>query len=74
MGKISIYVKDNELLENIKLLADYDEITLTELVANILSAYTLQRKSDLEFIRSQKEELKKRKDNNANNAEEKKRK
>lgn len=74
MGKISIYVKDNELLEKIKLLADYDEITLTELVANILSAYTLQRKSDLEFIRSQKEELKKRKNNNVNNVEEKKRK
>ena len=65
MTKLSVYVRDDELLSNIKLLAQYDEISLTELVSKILIAYTQERKRDLDFMHSQIEELKMHKNNNA---------
>ena len=56
MTKLSVYVRDDELLNNIKLLAYYDEISLTALVSKILSEYTQERKQDLDFLHSQIEE------------------
>lgn len=61
-NKLSIYFRDIELLNDIKLLAQYEDISLTVLVSKVLSDYAQEHKSDLEFIRKQKEELQKRKD------------
>ena len=65
MTKLSVYVRDDELLNNIKLLAYYDEISLTALVSKILSEYTQERKQDLDFLHSQIEEIKMHKNNKA---------
>ena len=65
MTKLSVYVRDDELLNNIKLLAYYDEISLTALVSKILMAYTQERKQDLDFLHSQIEEIKMHKNNSA---------
>lgn len=66
MGKISIYVKNEELLKRIKFFALLNDMSLTEFAEKLFTEYTEKHKSELaNYMQS---------NNNANNAEEKKRK
>lgn len=47
--KFTLYVRP-ETWQNLKILADYDELTITELMNNILENYFTSRADDLEFL------------------------
>lgn len=47
MNKISVYVKDEKLLKDIKLIAVLHNMTLTELIEKLLIEYAENHKSEL---------------------------
>ena len=54
MNKISVYVKNSDLLQDIKLLAVLDNISLTEIVEKALSDYAQKRKKDIDNFLQEK--------------------
>lgn len=66
MGKISVYVKNEELLKRIKFFALLNDMSLTEFAEKLFTEYAEKHKSELaNYMQS---------NNNVNNVEEKKRK
>lgn len=52
-NKISVYVKDAELFRDIKLLADFDDKSLTDLINDLLRDFAKTRQGDINFLREQ---------------------
>ena len=63
-NKISVYIKNDDLFRDMKLLTNFDSITITELVNNLLSEFVKGRNEDLEFLRKQADERESRRNNN----------
>ena len=63
-NKISVYIKNDDLFRDMKLLTNFDSITITELVNNLLSEFVKGRNEDLEFLRKQADERASRRNNN----------
>lgn len=55
-NRISVYVKDTQLFKDIKLLVDFDNITLTELVNNLLREFAQSRQKHLDVLHRQADE------------------
>ena len=55
-NRISVYVKDGKLFRDIKLLADFDNLTLTDLVNKLLEDFVQSREEHLTVLRRQAEE------------------
>lgn len=66
-NKISVYIKNNEVFRDIKLLAEYEGFTLTDLVNNLLYEFTTQHSEDLNFLRQQADEREARKSSKQTN-------
>lgn len=60
-GKFSIYIKDDELKRNIELLAEYDNISLTQMISEVLKAYADTRADDVKYMRDREDDKQARK-------------
>lgn len=62
-AKISLYVKDKNIRDDLALLASYHRKTLTEIVSTALNEYLSRNADDISFMRQQEQEREKRRSN-----------
>ncbi|MBQ4430188.1 MAG: hypothetical protein II877_01695 [Synergistaceae bacterium] len=63
-AKISLYVKDKAIRDDLAMLAAYHHMTLTEIVSTALSDYLSRNAADIDFLRRQEQERETRRRDN----------